>query len=823
MKIKFLALAALFCAMSSNVLAAITDYALDKDNGVRYMFDPTKSETVDGTTLAKAFSAYVYGPTTAVTSMKIPASFTTTDENGIVKYFKVAGFLADWGNAAVTTPAQAVRAKVTTTLTTLEIEATYMTAGLANAFTNLEALASIKISGAPDAWTNTGWVTGPLVTGNAKIKETLTTVDLSGMAKCTEVSAANTFKDLPKVTTVTLPKSIETIADFAFSATAITSLDLSETKVTVLPAAAFYKSKLETISLPEGLTTIKTAAFQEAALKSITIPAKVTSIEHDAFYKCEALTTADLSAAVDITIINSKTFFGAKALTAITIPAKVTSIGESAFEGCEALATITMSATELATIGDAAFKGTAITAFEVPATVTSIGESAFEGCKSLATFTFATRADDGAALATIGASAFKNCEALTAIDLSSKKFTFTSIPATWFVGCTALKEIKVSENLMGIAPNAFKDCVIEELDLSGVSEYFVNLYAIFGVEGTHDATKNPNSLKSIILPETLKKIDPHVFDYSAIEEITLPASLTSAIPAYAFYYCEDLKSVTYLPTHPTTVQVFDTKAFIGCTPFVKINTNSNYFAISTVEPTNATFGLAEDLQVTTVADKGASKKFFGKICAPLHMQISKEDLGDAKLYSVYVDEGVAYFQALKVKKGYYKIKEGENIIVKTNEAATINFELQKAPWETSITEDAVFNFKETVNTADFQAGTVPAAKFTKGTVVPFVNGSNYVYALTNSAKSHGFGFTFYKGTTMPAGAFFIVSTLNPNAAGRLESVWLDEDGNVESEATAINKIQSETEDGAIYNLQGVRVNAAKKGIYIKNGKKYIMK
>ena len=33
----------------------------------------------------------------------------------------------------------------------------------------------------------------------------------------------------------------------------------------------------------------------------------------------------------------------------------------------------------------------------------------------------------------------------------------------------------------------------------------------------------------------------------------------------------------------------------------------------------------------------------------------------------------------------------------------------------------------------------------------------------------------------------------------------------------------ETENGAIYNLQGVRVNGAQKGIYIQNGKKYVVK
>lgn len=52
-------------------------------------------------------------------------------------------------------------------------------------------------------------------------------------------------------------------------------------------------------------------------------------------------------------------------------------------------------------------------------------------------------------------------------------------------------------------------------------------------------------------------------------------------------------------------------------------------------------------------------------------------------------------------------------------------------------------------------------------------------------------------------------------------IWLDDD-----QATAIfsaKTFNSEVNNGAIYNLQGVRVNAAQKGVYIKNGKKYIVK
>ena len=52
-------------------------------------------------------------------------------------------------------------------------------------------------------------------------------------------------------------------------------------------------------------------------------------------------------------------------------------------------------------------------------------------------------------------------------------------------------------------------------------------------------------------------------------------------------------------------------------------------------------------------------------------------------------------------------------------------------------------------------------------------------------------------------------------------IWLDD-----AQATAIfsvNAFNGEANNGAIYNLQGIRVNGTQKGVYIQNGKKFIVK
>ena len=58
------------------------------------------------------------------------------------------------------------------------------------------------------------------------------------------------------------------------------------------------------------------------------------------------------------------------------------------------------------------------------------------------------------------------------------------------------------------------------------------------------------------------------------------------------------------------------------------------------------------------------------------------------------------------------------------------------------------------------------------------------------------------------------------SASGVRVIWLDEEGNT----TAIQKVQIVAADNdAIYNLRGEKVNAAYKGLVIKNGKKYIQK
>ena len=179
-------------------------------------------------------------------------------------------------------------------------------------------------------------------------------------------------------TSFTIPDSVTSIGDFAFSDC----------------------SSLTSVTIGDGVTSIGWGAFYLCFnLASVTIPGSVTSISDFAFAMCPALTTITVAEgntiyqSIDgnLYIIDGKTLIQyaiGKTDTSFTIPDGVTSIGVFAFYSCTNLTSVTIP-NSVTSIGLAAFAGcTSLTSVVIPDSVTSIGGSAFYGCSSLTSATF---------------------------------------------------------------------------------------------------------------------------------------------------------------------------------------------------------------------------------------------------------------------------------------------------------------------------------------------------------------------------------------------------------------------------------------------------
>lgn len=142
--------------------------------------------------------------------------------------------------------------------------------------------------------------------------------------------------------TVSLPRFLQTIERNAFDTTsALTFLDLSHTQVNVIKETAFAGSGVQSIKLPDVVTTILSAAFQFSALQNITFPPLLELIYENAFENTQ-LTSVDMSQS-NIVLIAQLAFSDCLSLTEVTLPPKVAQIDGEIFKSSKNLQTVYMS------------------------------------------------------------------------------------------------------------------------------------------------------------------------------------------------------------------------------------------------------------------------------------------------------------------------------------------------------------------------------------------------------------------------------------------------------------------------------------------------
>ena len=112
---------------------------------------------------------------------------------------------------------------------------------------------------------------------------------------------------------------------------------------------------LQSVTLPNTITSIGQGSFSQCGIKSITLPAGVKTVAPYAFHDSELLET-------------------------VIMPG-VTRIESQAFTGCESLENITFG--NLTYIGSYAFSYCAFKEFTIPESVTYIDNGAFQNCASL--------------------------------------------------------------------------------------------------------------------------------------------------------------------------------------------------------------------------------------------------------------------------------------------------------------------------------------------------------------------------------------------------------------------------------------------------------
>lgn len=146
--------------------------------------------------------------------------------------------------------------------------------------------------------------------------------------------------------------------------------------------SSWVQIPVTTLHIPEGYTKVGDKAFYNGKFTTVTFPTTLTAIGDEAFEYCKSITTLELNEGLKT--IGNKAFHTAEGLTSVQFPTTLTSIGQSAFAICHQYTTITLNE-GLQFIGNCAFYNNTVdkiadqTVLKVPGTVKYIGPGAFLG------------------------------------------------------------------------------------------------------------------------------------------------------------------------------------------------------------------------------------------------------------------------------------------------------------------------------------------------------------------------------------------------------------------------------------------------------------
>ena len=577
---------------------------------------------------------------------------------------------------------------------------------------------------------------------------------------------------------------------------------------------AFNGSNLKEIKIPESVTKIGKCAFQGLQnLTEITIPSSVTSIGEGILSLCINLKSVGLQG--NVSSIPNRMCWECSQLSNIELPNIITSIGSDAFYGCSSLTEITIPA-KVTSIGDGAFSNSGLKkVISLMQTPCAISSSVFDNIffnavlyvpkESLTAYKEAENWKNFNQILAIGEKAIEayaelNNGVLTLYydtNRGEKNGTTFDI-SSWYDQRNEITKVIFDTSFANSRPNS--TCVwfceldnlievigIENLNTSEVTDMlgmFHNCHSLTSIDLSHFDTNKVTSmhsmfwscdnLKTVILPDDLTFIDSYQFVYcSSLTDISIPASVTF-IGEHAFDCCYSLTEIT-IPADVTTIgnNAFSDSGITKVTSLMQTPCGISSTVFGNVS-NNATLYVPAGCKAAYEA--ADYWKDFKKIMGPSSNLIYMVDGEEYRSYEI--EHGSVIIPEMEPTKEGYTFS-GWSEIPETMPAhdviVTGTFTVNKYTI-TYMIDDEVYQ----TESVDYGSTIIPP----------------------DAPEREGYTFEWIDvPDTMPAHDITIIG----------------------SYTSGIDTILKEAENGKVYDLNGRQVNSPRKGVYIINGKKMVVK